>query len=373
MNRPSLKDNNQDNPGAQSVRPEIDRIYHHSAKRLSASGNESGIVISSRIRLARNLAKFPFPNRATESELSQIIDLLKKSLDRIPLMKNAYFFQLSDLSGNEKILLMERSLISADLLHKPTPAAVTINQDETISIMINEEDHLRIQVLQPGFEIHKAWEIIRHLDDELGKEIEFAFNDHFGYLTACPTNTGTGMRVSVAIHLAGLALKNELEPIIKEKLSGELTLRGFYGEGSDVLGNILQISNQLTLGRTEEGILEQMGRFVNNLIEIEKETRRSLLKYKKFLIEDKVYRAYATIKHARIITSVECLELISYLRLGLELGLLKGFTLEEINQLMLLIQPAHLQKYVTKTLSSSERDLVRPKLILEKIKLEVVN
>ncbi|MBN2088959.1 protein arginine kinase [candidate division KSB1 bacterium] len=348
-------------------------MYHQPGKRLSATGTESGIVISSRIRLARNLAKYPFPNRATETELHQIIDLLKKSLDQIPLMKNAYFFPLWDLSENEKILLMERCLISADLLRKQTPAAVAINQDETISIMMNEEDHLRIQVLQPGFEIHQAWEIIRHLDDELGKVVDFAYNDHFGYLTACPTNTGTGMRVSVAIHLVGLALKNELEPIIKEKLSNELTLRGFYGEGSDILGNILQISNQLTLGRTEEGILEQVGRFVNNLIEIEKETRRSLLKYKKILIEDKVFRAYAVFKHARIITSVECLELISYLRLGQELGLLKGFSLEEINHLMLLTQPAHLQKYVNKTLSSTERDLIRPKLIQEKLKLEVVN
>lgn len=373
MNRPSLKDNNQNLMSTQSARSEIDQIYLNAGKRLSATGNEAGIVISTRIRLARNLAKFPFPNRAKESELYQIIDLLVKSLNRIPLMKNAYFFQLSELSENEKILLMERSLISVDLLRKQTPAAVMINPDETISIMINEEDHLRIQVLQPGFEIQKAWDIIRLLDDEVGKEVEFAFIDHFGYLTACPTNTGTGMRVSVAIHLAGLALKNELEPIIHEKLSSELTLRGFYGEGSDVLGNILQISNQLTLGRTEEGILEQVGRFVNNLIEIEKETRRSLMKYKKPLIEDKVYRAYAVFKHARIITSVECLELISFLRLGLELGLLKGFTLEEINHLMLLVQPAHLQKYVNKTLSSAERDMIRPKLIQEKIKLEVVN
>ncbi len=373
MNRPSLKDNKPELIGMQSTRPEIDLIYQQPGKRLNATGMESGIVISSRIRLARNLAKFPFPNRATETELHQIIDRLKETLAQIPLMKNAYFFPLSELSENEKVLLMERCLISADLVRKPTPAAVAINPEETISIMLNEEDHLRIQVLQPGFEIHKTWEIIRHLDDELGKRVDFAFDEHFGYLTACPTNTGTGMRVSVAIHLVGLALKNELKPIIKEKLSSELTLRGFYGEGSDILGNILQISNQLTLGRTEEGILEQVGRFVNNLIEIEKETRRSLLKYKRILIEDKVFRAFAIFKHARMITSVECLELISYLRLGLELGLLKGFSLEEINHLMLLVQPAHLQRYVNKTLNSADRDLIRPKLIQEKLKLEVVN
>ncbi|MCI0515214.1 protein arginine kinase [candidate division KSB1 bacterium] len=357
-------------PGAAAtVANQIQRLFNQKAPWLTGRGAASNLVISTRIRLARNLSKFAFPNRAKAEALQQVILQVQTVLNSLNSLRNSFFFQISELSELDRTFLMERHLISPGLLNPKVPAAVLISPDEDISIMLNEEDHLRIQVLQAGLELEQAWRIIRRLDDALSRNLEFAFSDTCGYLTACPTNTGTGMRVSVAINLNFISLKENLKNFIKTKFPREITIRGFYGEGSDVMGNIFQISNQFTLGRTEEGILEQIQAFALKLQELEEQAGLHLLQNNRILIEDKVFRALAILRHARLINSIEALNLIAFLRLGRQVGLLSGFNFSDLNQLMLEVQSAHLQKHYAKVLTAAERDQLRPEFIQKKIKL----
>jgi len=336
---------------------------------LDGRGRHADVVISSRIRLARNLKQFGFPNRATSQKLAQVVESIKNCLDRTPELAGAMFVDVSALDELDRQFLMERRLISPQFIKLERPCGLIIGPNEVISIMINEEDHLRIQALQSGLELDRTWQLLRRIDDAFARTLEFAYSDQFGYLTACPTNTGTGMRVSVFIHLSGLALSGRMEKIVSEMAPSEVAIRGFYGEGTDILGNIFQISNQLTLGRTEQAIVRRIENMAEQLIQFEQQASSELLKQNPVLVEDRVYRAIGTLKYARMLNSVEAVNLLSMLRLGSALGLISSIDYRLLNELLVLIQPAHLQKTNGSVMNSQERDIMRIKLIRKRLNL----
>ena len=348
---------------------QVNSLLKQSPKWLESSGKYSDIVISSRVRLARNLRDFSFPNRASDKALKQVSEKIRDCLSKVDDLKGAIFIDVSDLDELDRQFLMERRLISPNFIKLDRPCGLIIGKDELISIMINEEDHLRIQSIQSGFEITKAWQLIRRIDDALASSLEFAYSDQFGYLTACPTNTGTGMRVSVFINLSALAIAGKIDKIVHEIAPSEVAVRGFYGEGSDILGNIFQISNQLTLGRTEQSIINRIDNMADQLITFEQNARSEALKENRVLVEDKVYRAVGILENARILTSVEGVNFLSLLSLGAALNLIDPIDRKILNELLVLIQPAHLQKLHNKRVDSHERDILRIKLIRKRLNL----
>jgi len=334
---------------------------------LDNSGKHSDIVISSRVRLARNVKDFAFPNRASSKTLNQLLEIISDCLGKSDVLKATIFLDVSELDELDRQFLMERRLISPHFIKLNRPCGLIIGEEELISIMINEEDHLRIQAIQSGMEISKTWQSIRRIDDALSNALEFAYSDQFGYLTACPTNAGTGLRVSIFINLSALAIAGKIDKIIHEFAPSEVAIRGFYGEGTDVLGNIFQISNQLTLGRTEESIINRINNMAEQLITFEQQARSDVLKENRVLVEDKVYRAVGALKYARILTSVEGVNFLSLLRLGAALNLIDRLDGKILNELLVLIQPAHLQKLHGQLLNSQDRDILRIKLIRKRL------
>jgi len=345
----------------------VNSLLRQSPKWLDASGKNSDVVISSRVRLARNLRDFSFPNRASDRALNQVLAIVKDCYRKIEEVKDAIFLTIDDLDELDRQFLMERRLISPNFIKLNRPCGLVIGKDELISIMINEEDHLRIQSIQSGMEINKAWQLIRRIDDALANSLEFAYSEQFGYLTACPTNTGTGIRVSVFINLSALAITEKIDKIIHEIAPSEVAIRGFYGEGTDILGNIFQISNQLTLGRTEQSIVNRINNMAEQLITYEQNARKDLLAEKSIIVEDRVARAIGTLKYAKILTSVEGVNFISLLRLGAALKLIDSIDEKILNELLVLIQSAHLQKLHGRNLSSHDRDILRVKLIRKRL------
>jgi len=347
----------------------LNSLVNRYAKWLDGSGNESEIIISCRVRLARNLQKFPFPDRATDQDLKEIVHRIEDIYGNVTDLKDSLYIDINEISDIDRLFLMERRLISHDLVRRNLPAGLIIGKDELISIMINEEDHLRIQSIQSGLEITKAWQSICRIDDELAENLDFAFSEEFGYLTACPTNTGTGMRVSIFIHLPALAMNSELDKIIQEKIPGEITIRGFYGEGSDALGNIFQISNQHTLGRTEQSIIDRLYLVAETFIDMEKKAREKLLNQQRVILEDKIYRSIGILKYAKMISSMEVVNLLSSLRIGIDLEISEPVARKALNELMVLVQPAHLQKYYNRIIESNQRDILRAQLLKKKLNL----
>ncbi|MBN1351597.1 protein arginine kinase [candidate division KSB1 bacterium] len=351
----------------------MDDLFKRPAQWLSGTGQHADIVISSRIRLARNLYDLPYTARAKDYELTEIMHKVRSALMSVSSWSDMSFFEITKLSDLDKQFFIERRLLSPYMLKSKGPGGLTVMRDQQSSVIINEEDHLRIQVIHSGLEIKNAWQAISKLDDELGEHLEYQFSDQFGYLTACPTNTGTGMRVSIFIHLPGLALAGSVEKVMKDLAPGEVTIRGFYGEGTDVLGNFFQISNQLTLGRAEDGIIQRMELVAERLIEMETEARKELLEKNRLLLEDRVYRAFGLLLYSRMINSIEIIALLSDIRLGVESGFFTEIERKDINEAMVLSQPAHLQKYYKKVLTSSQRDMLRAELIRKKLNLTIVN
>ncbi|MDZ7331638.1 MAG: protein arginine kinase [candidate division KSB1 bacterium] len=347
----------------------IEASLPESPRWLLGDGRHSDLVISCRIRLARNLKDFGFPNRAPSEKLNEILDMIEHCLEQTEELRGAVFVRLSDLEELDRQFLMERRLISPQFMKLERPCGLIIGPDEMISIMINEEDHLRIQALQSGLELERTWQLVRRIDDAFARTLNFAYSDQFGYLTACPTNTGTGMRVSVFIHLSALALSGRIEKIVGEIAPSEVAIRGFYGEGSDILGNIFQISNQLTLGRTEQSIMRRIENMTEQLIQLEQQASHDLLQENPLLVEDKVYRAIGTIKYARMLNSVEAVNLLSLIKLGSSMRLIDPIDHRTFNELLVLIQPAHLQKLNHATLSAQDRDILRIKLIRKRLNL----
>lgn len=335
------------------------------AEWLRATGPESDVVMSARVRLARNLVGFPFLTRSTRDDRRQILDAAREHTLGAGLADQMMWVDLAESPMLERNLLVERHLISKQHAKGDEPRAVAVSSpDERLSIMVNEEDHLRIQVLRSGLALSAAFDQIDTVDDKLEARLEYAFNTRFGYLTACPTNVGTGIRVSVMVHLPGLKLTGEIDKVRRAAKGMSLAVRGFYGEGSDAVGDIYQISNQTTLGKTERQILQEFEReIMPKVIEYERHARRTLVQKRRLMLEDRVHRAYGVLLHAKLLTSEEALTLLSSARLGLLLGVLEGVPIARVNRLMLLTQPAHLQKSVGRELDQAERRVARADLV----------
>jgi protein arginine kinase len=334
---------------------------------LSGEGANSQVVLSSRVRLARNIANAPFPSRADSDSREKIISFVRSAVEISPNLKKGILVNCAELDELDRTFLVERHLISLEFTSCRDFSGLLIGESENTSVMINEEDHLRIQALYSGLEIKRAFQLANQVDDELSNSLEYAFDSTFGYLTACPTNTGTGMRASVLIHLPGLVLTREIEKVIPQINKLGLVVRGFYGEGSDVMGNLFQISNQTTLGRSEDDIVESLERITRQIIEYEENARKRLVAEAKDQIEDKIWRAYGILRYARTLTSEEVLNMLSAIRLGIGMEVIKSVSLSRLNEILALTQPAHLQKYFDQRMDTGERDRVRADLIRSKL------
>jgi len=334
---------------------------------LKGSGPNADIVMSSRIRLARNLAKYPFPHWADPARLEGVLSEFEKAYKDIDYFKGALYLRMKELSSIDKQMLLERHLISREHIMSPEYKSVLISDREIISIMVNEEDHLRIQVLQSGFNIQDTWQLADKIDDELDKRLDYAYSTDLGYYTCCPTNVGTGMRASCMAHLPCLVMTKQINQLLNAISKLGLTARGFFGEGTEAYGNFFQISNQVTLGHSEEGIIDNLERLIRQVIDYENAARKSLLTNQRQLLDDKISRALGTLKSAHLMTSEEALVLLSEVRLGIDLGMIKDIDINMLNELIIQIQPAHLQKLEGKHLSAEERDVKRAELLQSKI------
>lgn len=326
---------------------------------LRGTGPECDIVISTRLRLARNLATFPFTSRAAMAQKQEIETLLKGRLANLPGGPDLEYFSLGTMGGLDKQLLLERQLISRELASADGARGVAIAPDESVSVMVNEEDHLRIQVMRSGLDLEQAWAIINEVDDRIEQRVAYAFHEEFGYLTACPTNVGTGMRASVMLHLPALEFTRQCDQVFRALQKINLEVRGLYGEGSRASGHFYQISNQVTLGKSEETILREIQAVIPAVIRYEKEARTAWQQDRSVGLDDKVRRALETLHGATMMTSEETMELLSLARLGLALGQLRGLSVPLLNELFVQTQPAHLQKLAGETLDSERRNIAR--------------
>ena len=346
----------------------LDDLLNHSSEWLKGTGPNSDIVVSSRLRLARNLDKFPFPHWADKKQGEDVFTAIEAAVGKIDYLKNITTYKLAELDSVDKQFLVERHLMSLEHAQKTNHKALIIDEDEVLSLMINEEDHIRCQVMQSGFNLFEAWNIINKIDDSLAKELAFAFSRDWGYLTACPTNTGTGMRGSVMLHLPALVMTHQVDRILAAISKLSFTTRGLYGEGTQATGNFFQISNQVSLGHSEEEIIENINGLIRQIIEQENQARELMVSRNRAMLEDRINRSFGILKSAHIITSQETIELLSMVRLGCDLNMLKDIGCPNINELFIITQPAHLQKMEGKRLSSQERDVKRADIIRDRLK-----
>ncbi|PPA68575.1 protein arginine kinase [Jeotgalibacillus proteolyticus] len=335
---------------------------------MNEEGPNSEIVLSTRIRLARNSRHHTFPTLFTDEEAEEVLtktkEAMKGQFDSLELL------QMKDLQDLQKRVLVEKHLISPNLAEDTAGAAVFLSENEDISIMVNEEDHLRIQCLYPGLQLKEALKKANELDDKIEEKFDYAFDEEAGYLTTCPTNVGTGLRASVMMHLPGLMMTNQMNRIIPAIGQFGLVVRGIYGEGSEALGNIFQISNQTTLGKAEEDIVEDLLRVVHQIIAQEKSAREALVQTSGIQLEDRVFRSYGVLRYSRIIESKEAAKCLSDVRLGIDLGYIKDVPRTILNELMILTQPGFLQQYAGEGLKPFERDLRRASLIRERLEMD---
>ena len=335
---------------------------------LADSGPDDDIAISTRIRLARNFSGTPFPIAGNQEALLQVRDLSLDAIRQSESMLDPMEFDLPALNEVEKQLLLERRLISREMLTPNAAACLVADRDESLAAMINEEDHLRIQALSPGFQLKTVWDRINQFDDALSRRIPYAFDARLGFLTSCPSNLGTGMRASVMLHLPGLAMSGQIATVKQATGKLGLAIRGFYGEGSDNFGNLYQISNQSTLGESEMQIIDRLSSIVSQIIIHEKKSRNFLLENKQSYLLNHVGRAYGILRHGYLISSEEALNSLSALRLGVDMGMFSSVDIHTVNELFLHVQPAHLQLRAGRELSSEERDTERATLIRETLK-----
>ncbi len=341
----------------------LDDLASSSGEWLKGNGPESDIVISSRIRLARNLADFPFISRATDVDRAEIEKILHGRVEALresgKAPADSLYLKVSELAEVDRQFLVERQLISREHAESEGARAVVIDPAERFSVMINEEDHLRIQVMQSGLALGEAWEHINRLDDLIEEQVTYAFNERLGYLTACPTNTGTGVRVSVMLHLPALAITRQIEKVFKSLHKINLAVRGLYGEGSQATGDFYQISNQVTLGQTEEDLAKKVADVVPVLIDYERQARDFLIRESQETLHDRVSRAFGILRTAQTITSEETMALLSSVRMGINLGLIGELAIPTVNKLLIHTQPAHLQKLSGIELDQSDRNIER--------------
>ncbi len=337
------------------------------AESARRKGPHDRIVMSSRVRLARNLKEAAFPGWAKKPERIRVLEQIRPAVESLPEMKGAFSDTMDNLSTLDKQMLVERHLISREHAAKSAGSGLVLNRDETICFMINEEDHLRMQALRPGLQLRQAWTAIDQADSSLEKKLEYAFSAEMGYLTACPTNLGTGIRVSAMLHLPGLVLGEQINPIIQSVNKLGLAVRGLYGEGTEALGNVFQVSNQMTLGESEAAIVERLEKVLAQIIEHEENARATLLEKKSKTVFNHIGRAYGILANAHSISSKETMNLLSLMRLGIDVGLFPGVDRSLVDELFILTQPAHLQKQYSEKLSAEERDLLRADMVRERL------
>ena len=338
---------------------ELNDLTNTSGEWLRGAGPEADIVISSRIRLARNLADFPFVSRANEQDRERIESILQKRVLSLEASGHLLYVDVEQLETLDRELLVERHLISREHAESRGSRAVAINDRETVSLMINEEDHLRIQVMQSGFDLPGVWNQINEIDDLVEQHVTYAFDRRLGYLTACPTNVGTGLRVSVMLHLPALVITRQIEKVFRSLQKISLAVRGLYGEGSQAMGDFYQISNQITLGRSEKDLIKQVADIVPVIVDYERQARQYLIKESHESLHDRVSRAYGILRTAQTISSEETMHLLSSVRMGVNLGLIEDLEIPTVNDLFIQTQPAHLQKLSGGELTTADRNIER--------------
>lgn len=342
-------------------------VKHPADWMTSSRAGDHGVVLTSRIRLARNLAHTPFPGWATREQRKSALALLLPIIETLPVMKGAFSQVLADLSPVQKQVLVERHLISREHAARGDGSAAVIERRQTFSWMINEEDHLRMQAIRPGLQLKAAFSALSALDTELESSFDYAFDPALGYLTACPTNLGTGLRASGMLHLPALVMSDQIGPALQGVNKLGLAVRGLYGEGTESLGNLYQISNQSTLGETEEQIIDRLERVIASVAEQECNAREKLLEDDPEMVADKIGRAYGSLRHAHIMDSKEALGQVSLLRLGGILGFFPEESVALCDALLMDIQPAHLQLHAGTKLSPEERDSLRAKIVRDRL------
>jgi len=331
---------------------------------LEASGDHADIVLSTRVRLARNLQGHAFGPRARVNDRESVLQAFKAAVERTDSLAGSSLLLMPDVAPRTRKILLERRLVTRDLLGDPDGApalgtAVQLSSRDPVSVMVNEEDHLRVQSLLSGLRIEEAWRLVDRVDEDLGRELPYAYHNEFGFLTSCPTNVGSGLRASVFMHLPGLVLTKEIGKVLQGLSQVGLTFRGLYGEGSEVVGNFFQVSNQTTLGKTEEDLIDHLDRIVRQVIQYELNARQVLLRDARGVTEDKIWRAYGLLRYARSLSFEELMNLLSGVRLGLSLKLLPGLRVYTLNKMMIFTQPAHLEQAAGHDLPSPESDAHR--------------
>lgn len=342
-------------------------LMRHPADWMTGEGADNAAVLTSRIRLARNLRSEPFPGWAPKERRCRILGELRPAIEALPVMKDGFSQELSELDAVQKQVLVERHLISRELAARGEGSAVVIDRRQTFSMLLNEEDHLRMQAIRPGLSLREAFDTLSGVDDRLEGELDFAFDSEFGYLTTCPTNLGTGLRASVMLHLPGLVLADQTGQVLQAVAKIGLAVRGLFGEGTESLGNLFQISNQSTLGESEETIIRRLERVIAQIAEHERNARAKIFEDEPGMVRDKIGRAYGILRHAWMIDSKDALRQLSLLRLGGDLGLLPADAVARCDSLLMDIQPAHLQFFASRKLAPDERDTLRAEIIRSRL------
>lgn len=343
----------------------IQSLLNFKSELIHSSSAKCPVVLSTRVRLARNLDGFAFPSRAPWDMRRKIVDLSIMAIETIPQMKSGVFVRIEDLTDLEKQILYERHLISRELMSSRPGAAALISKDQSCIVMVNEEDHLRIQVLKNGFHFKKVWGLINCIDTTIEEYLTYAYSPKLGYLTACPTNLGTGMRVSAMMHLPALTLTNQMDKVVRAVHQLGIAVRGLFGEGSDASGSIFQISNQTTLGESEEEIIKRLATVLNTVIEQEVNARGRLLENDPAKILDKIGRARGLLRNSYRISSSEAMNLLSLIRLGVDLELFSTECRTIVDRLFIECQPGHVQYAHKHQVDSDKRDAIRAEFLRE--------
>lgn len=332
-------------------------------KWLEGNLAEDDVAVSTRVRVARNIKEYDFPLYLTVEESDKLTTDILNTIKNNFKDSNYKFYRVRDLTQLERNIYIEEHLISPGLTQKIDKSSFLVRDDERATIMINEEDHLRIQTLVPGLNLDEAWKLCSEIDDTLESSLNFAFHSDLGYLTACPTNVGTGLRASVMVHLPCITMTGNINPLIEALRKIGLTVRGFHGEGTEASGNLYQISNQTTLGDTEEEIINKLNKIIYQIVTRERNTRKYLLNKKGIELEDKTFRSFGILKNSRLISSQEAINHLSNVKLAYDIGYLENPKLKGIVKLMVDILPATIQKKLTEEISKEERDKRRAEII----------
>jgi len=348
---------------APTARPVLDRLIQSPPVWTGEPGPQTHVVLSSRVRLARNLESLPFPTRCTPDQQQLVVNRVQNAVRWVDALAGAGYVDVTDLEDNDLSFLVERRLISRDLAAGGRRRGVLVGERESLSIMVNEEDHLRVQGVVSGFRLGEALDAVSRVDDALDRHLEFAFSPALGFLTSCPTNVGTGLRASVLVHLPALQLTGEVRRVMQGAAALGLAVRGFYGEGTEIMGNFVQVSNNVTLGRDEGTITNQMAERVHTIIAAEEKARDTVWSSARLQVEDKVYRAYGILRHARSLKAVEVLNLASAVRFGIALELPDLCPLPVLNEILLFAQPGHLARLAGRDLKPEERRELRARWV----------